>query len=298
MALNMGGSFEGSNCWINGYGWIAIALVIFANWNPAVCHPGHPGLRLLQHPSDLLRLVWPAPSPAALGWLATASPPSSIKALPFPDHRHCAGGHLHPQEGGQRTARRPGPELLPRGAVNGLFPPSAPCPIGDRALSVSRWGHRTLRGAIFSHCLRRGATSCARRSPTGRPYSARTGAIPSWGMPAEFNIHPRRQHKRGNRVSLTPPAPDAGAMPKARSRLPVSGGRGKADCGTQAERMWSRGPAGSVTLRRFAYFAAWGKVGRPAGRNPLEAETVGWKEDPSSVTAYAVHTFPPLGGRL
>ena len=33
MGLNMGGTFEGSNCWINGYGWIAIALVIFANWS-------------------------------------------------------------------------------------------------------------------------------------------------------------------------------------------------------------------------------------------------------------------------
>ena len=55
-------------------------------------------------------------------------------------------------------------------------------------------------------------------------------------------------------------------MPKARvSRIGV---RGKADCGTQAERMWSRGPAGSVTRRRFACFAAGGKVGRPAGRNP------------------------------
>jgi len=36
MGLNMGGTFEGSNCWINGYGWIAVALVIFANWNPAM----------------------------------------------------------------------------------------------------------------------------------------------------------------------------------------------------------------------------------------------------------------------
>ena len=27
MGLNMGGTFEGSNCWINGYGWISIALV-------------------------------------------------------------------------------------------------------------------------------------------------------------------------------------------------------------------------------------------------------------------------------
>ena len=82
-------------------------------------------------------------------------------------------------------------------------------------------------------------------------------------------------------------------MPKARvSRI---GGPGKADCGTQAERMWSRGPAGSVTRRRFAYFAAGGKVGRPAGRNPLEAETVGQREAPSSVTAYAVTPSPRWG---
>ena len=35
MALNMGGSFN-SSCWINGYGWIAVALVIFANWSPVL----------------------------------------------------------------------------------------------------------------------------------------------------------------------------------------------------------------------------------------------------------------------
>ena len=35
MGLYMSGSFN-SNCWINGYGWIAVALVIFANWNPAL----------------------------------------------------------------------------------------------------------------------------------------------------------------------------------------------------------------------------------------------------------------------
>ena len=74
--------------------------------------------------------------------------------------------------------------------------------------------------------------------------------------------------------------------------LTCLGGRGKADCGTQAERTWSRGPAGSVTRRRFAYFAAGGKVGRPAGRNPLEAETVGRREAPSSVTASAVTPSP------
>ena len=35
MGLNMSGSFN-SSCWINGYGWIAVALVIFANWNPVL----------------------------------------------------------------------------------------------------------------------------------------------------------------------------------------------------------------------------------------------------------------------
>ena len=35
MGLNMSGSFN-SSCWINGYGWIAVALVIFANWNPSL----------------------------------------------------------------------------------------------------------------------------------------------------------------------------------------------------------------------------------------------------------------------
>ena len=53
----------------------------------------------------------------------------------------------------------------------------------------------------------------------------------------------------------------------------------------------SRG-IGAATARRFA---AGGKVSRPAGRNPLEAETVGWKEAPSSVTAYAVTPSPRWG---
>lgn len=34
LSLYMGGSFEGSATWTNGLGWIAIALVIFANWKP------------------------------------------------------------------------------------------------------------------------------------------------------------------------------------------------------------------------------------------------------------------------
>ena len=66
---------------------------------------------------------------------------------------------------------------------------------------------------------------------------------------------------------------EAGVVPHPR-RTPVpcprpaslaSGGRGKADCGPQAERTWSRGPAGE---RHPAALAAGGKVSRPAGRNP------------------------------
>ena len=49
--------------------------------------------------------------------------------------------------------------------------------------------------------------------------------------------------------------------------LTCLGGRGKADCGTQAERTWSRGPAGSVPRRSFGDFPIAGKVTRPAGRN-------------------------------
>ena len=49
--------------------------------------------------------------------------------------------------------------------------------------------------------------------------------------------------------------------------LTCLGGRGKADCGTQAERTWSRGPAGSVPRRSFGSFPIAGKGTRPAGRN-------------------------------
>jgi len=81
MALNMGGTFEGSNCWINGYGWISIALVIFANWSPAKAILG----TLIFGFFNTLR-VQNAPLatafPATLGWL-TKIPAQFFSALPF-----------------------------------------------------------------------------------------------------------------------------------------------------------------------------------------------------------------------
>lgn len=81
MALYMSGSFEGSNCWINGYGWIAIALVIFANWNPVLAILGtlvFGFFNTLQIYAGSLAGAFPGP----LGWLS-AVPPQIYKALPF-----------------------------------------------------------------------------------------------------------------------------------------------------------------------------------------------------------------------
>ena len=81
MALNMSGSFEGSNCWINGYGWIAIALVIFANWNPVLAILGSMVFgffNTLQIYAGALAGAFPGP----LGRLS-AVPPQLYKALPF-----------------------------------------------------------------------------------------------------------------------------------------------------------------------------------------------------------------------
>ena len=81
MALNMGGSFEGSNCWINGYGWIAIALVIFANWNTVYAILGtlvFGFFNTLQIYSGSLANAFPGP----LGWLS-AIPSQLYQALPF-----------------------------------------------------------------------------------------------------------------------------------------------------------------------------------------------------------------------
>lgn len=81
MGINLGGSFEGSNCWINGYGWIAIALVIFANWNPAKALLGtfvFGFFNTLNVYGGALALAFPK----VLGWLSNI-PAQLFQALPF-----------------------------------------------------------------------------------------------------------------------------------------------------------------------------------------------------------------------
>ena len=80
MSLIMSGSFN-SSCWINGYGWIAVALVIFANWNPALAIVG----TLVFGFFNTLRVSGTslaAAFPGGLGWLANI-PTQVYQALPF-----------------------------------------------------------------------------------------------------------------------------------------------------------------------------------------------------------------------
>ncbi len=80
MALNMAGSFN-SHCWINGYGWIAVALVIFANWNPALAILGtfvFGFFNTLRVSGSSLAMAFPE----VLGFLAHI-PTQLYQALPF-----------------------------------------------------------------------------------------------------------------------------------------------------------------------------------------------------------------------
>ena len=80
MGLNMSGSFN-SSCWINGYGWIAVALVIFAGWNPALAILGtfvFGFFNTLRVSGSSLAMAFPE----TLGWLAGV-PTQLYQALPF-----------------------------------------------------------------------------------------------------------------------------------------------------------------------------------------------------------------------
>ncbi len=80
MALNLSGSFN-SSCWINGYGWIAVALVIFANWSPALAIVGtfiFGFFNTLQVSGNSLANAFPS----VLGWLKHI-PTQVYQGLPF-----------------------------------------------------------------------------------------------------------------------------------------------------------------------------------------------------------------------
>ena len=96
------------------------------------------------------------------------------------------------------------------------------------------------------------------------------------------------------------PHPRRTPVPGPRPASPASGDRGKADCGTQAKRMWSRGPAGSVTRRLFGSFLDAQKGTRPAGRNPCD-KSYNWDRDGRRKTPHpsrlAPCHLPPSGGK-
>ena len=80
MGLLMSGSFN-SSCWINGYGWIAVALVIFAKWSPVIAILGtivFGFFNTLYVSGSSLAGAFPG----LLGWLAHI-PTQLYKALPF-----------------------------------------------------------------------------------------------------------------------------------------------------------------------------------------------------------------------
>ena len=80
MGLNLSGSFN-SSCWINGYGWIAVALVIFANWSSVLAILGtfvFGFFNTLYVSSSSLAETFPG----ALNWLAKI-PTQLYQALPF-----------------------------------------------------------------------------------------------------------------------------------------------------------------------------------------------------------------------
>ena len=80
MGLELGGSFNAS-CWINGYGWIALALVIFANWNPALAIGGTLVFGFF-NALEVSAGSFADAFPTVLGWL-DAIPKQFYKALPF-----------------------------------------------------------------------------------------------------------------------------------------------------------------------------------------------------------------------
>ena len=81
MALNISGEYLASTGWVNGYGWIAVALVIFAGWNPAKALLGtfvFGIFKALEVYNDSIVYAFPK----VFGWLH-AIPLKVYTALPF-----------------------------------------------------------------------------------------------------------------------------------------------------------------------------------------------------------------------
>ena len=124
MGLNMNGSFS-SSCWINGYGWIAVALVIFANWSPAFAILGtfiFGFFNTLRVSGSSLAAAFPG----ALGWMA-AIPSQLYQALPFIITALVLIFSSMKKKKEQRPARRLGLKLLPGGTVTRQRRPGAFC---------------------------------------------------------------------------------------------------------------------------------------------------------------------------
>lgn len=81
MSILMSGDFAGSTTVINGYGWIAIALVIFVNWNPLTAIFGTFIFGLFKSLS-IYKSGFASAFPAVLGWL-NAIPAQFYNMLPY-----------------------------------------------------------------------------------------------------------------------------------------------------------------------------------------------------------------------
>ena len=150
-------------------------------------------------------------------------------------------------------------------------------------------------------------------APTGYPWPLRRGALcePA-GLPPAAPILPgQARHRRGVRTPIghtrggstnggigcrPPPAPDTGAMPKARvSRIGGPGESGLRDSGGTHVEPWSRRerhPAALCLLCR-----------RGQSRPPRRAESLGGGDGGAEGSPLIRHgirrdTFPPVGGRL
>ena len=101
---------------IEGLGWLALALVIFASWKS-------------------LNVIWGSYLFGILYWLyfyiggLTRYSQELFKNAPLCGHHPGAGHHQRPQQEGEQGPRGPGPQLLPGGALTAAQGKTHPCPV-------------------------------------------------------------------------------------------------------------------------------------------------------------------------